>query len=260
MASKKKKGKSNDLGFADPRFRWVTHVTEEVPPGPQGQPAHPAGSVLTMLQIVSVEGLGRVGFPAPRPSALLLEKAKSTIKRATKLRAGLDQQTSSKGFIKPMVDRSVTNIDPWYQFFEEAMAGVLLIHAALDNYANEALPDDFEYTEKNQTLSRRQIQDGMGIEKRLSRVLSQALNKPNLMTAKTDLWECLTELKALRDDIQHMSFEDAYSQDGEGTVWSRLLSADLSAFVACAEEAMQHYGFKTPRSVKDIPGDDNQDD
>jgi hypothetical protein len=60
------------------------------------------------------------------------------------------------------------------------MAGVVLAHTALDNYANECIPVGFAYADdKTRTLQRVEL-ERRGVQLRLSRVLAAATGRPNL--------------------------------------------------------------------------------
>ncbi|MGH9896333.1 MAG: hypothetical protein ACREA0_30935 [bacterium] len=118
--------------------RWVARVRKGVPPGPQGQPDIRAGDELQVVQVVEWAALGKVAFPVPQASSLLLDAGRQRLSRALRLKTGLHSQTSTKGAIPGTVDRSFTNADALFDFFSEAMGGIVLCHAALDSYANES--------------------------------------------------------------------------------------------------------------------------
>src|SRR5438552_2482148 len=104
------------------RRRWVSTIAEDIPPGPQGQPAHKAGTKIYVVQIVDWDPYGKVSFPAPRPSALLLEVAGRHASRADRLQKSLPRQMTDRGWMQPVSDHRFTNEEAIFQFFEEAMA------------------------------------------------------------------------------------------------------------------------------------------
>jgi hypothetical protein len=133
-------------------------------------------------------------------------------------------------------------------FFEQAMASVILLHAALDSFANECLPAGFELQVKGENLSRDQL-EARGIELRLSKAASEALGKPNLMTSDPSTWAAVVELKGLRDDCSHVRSRNAYSTEADAdTIFSRLLAADIQRLESTVEAVMSHYG-DAPRQV-----------
>jgi len=142
-----------------------------------------------------------------------------------------------------------------FDFFEEAISGIVLAYAALDNFANEALPTGYVVftDEDGKNYTREQIEATVGLEKRLSRVLSDALSRPNLRVDKPDLYERAVEIKKLRDDIGHSKLTTGYAGPGNqgldqarimGTIFSRLLAYPLNA-VETINEVMEHYTGST---------------
>jgi hypothetical protein len=247
-AKKKPKGKKE----ADPRVRWKSTLAKDMPPGPQGQPGHAAGTGVQVVQVVTLPKLGRVAFAAPSPAQLLLSAARPHVKRAARMQKALPGQTTDRGQIYPFIDRRFTNDKAVLDFFEDAMAAVLLMHASLDSFANESLPEGFDLDQGGETLSREEL-ERRGLELRLSRAVSTALGKPNLRVANPPLWQAVMQLKELRDDIAHMKSADAYSnQDENETIFARLLVVNLDELASAVEEVMVHYG-DAPRSVEDQP-------
>jgi hypothetical protein len=142
-----------------------------------------------------------------------------------------------------MADGRMTNEQALFDFFQEAMAGVILTHAALDNFATEFIPEDFLFDDEGKQLNRSNLEQ-RGIELRLSRVLSAALGKPNLRIAEPDLWKRVSQLKKLRDDIHHQRAPGAYSADPGGTIFADLLKEwDCLELVDTVNRVMTHYGY-----------------
>lgn len=253
MSSRRRRTKKSGKRVGDPRRRWSTTITKDVPPGPQGQPAHQAGEEIQVVQVVTHPELGRVGFVAPSPARLLMSAASPRVKRAMRLQLQLPSQTTERGFIKPFMDRRFTSDRAVLDFFEEAMAAVLLLHAALDSYANESMPEGLTVSWKGQTLSRDDLEQ-RGIKLRLTVALPAALGKESLETARAEVWQRVAELKDFRDDIAHIKSADVYSNTPTSeTLFSRLLVADLHEFASAVEQAMEHYG-QAPRVMPSRPG------
>src|SRR5688572_16391184 len=103
----------------------VTTLTKDVPPGPQGQPGHKAGTEVVLITAVDVEGLGGASFATRRPSELLLHEAKSELARAVRLRSRCLRQTSRPKWTQPAITRRLTNDQLVFDFFGAAMAGVV---------------------------------------------------------------------------------------------------------------------------------------
>ena len=98
------------------------------------------------------------------------------------------------------------------------MAGVILAHSALDNFCNECLSEDFTYLDGERTLDRAHIEQSMGLEKKVTRVLSAALNRPNLKSARSDLYDRAMTLKTLRDDVGHSKLTSSYAGRGAAEI------------------------------------------
>ena len=150
---------------------------------------------------------------------------------------------TDKGHIKPFSKWTITNEAVLFGFFEDAMAGIVLAHAALDNYASESIPSGFVLAEGAQELDRAHLEQ-RGIELRLSRVLAAALDKPNLMNKRPELWQRVLDLKRLRDDIAHVKDPNTYSTtDPDATIFARLLREDLLAPLETVKLVIDHYGL-----------------
>jgi hypothetical protein len=227
--------------------RWETTLTSDVPAGPDGQPAHPAGSTIVAVTAVHIPDVGGVSFPVPRPSSLLFDAASTHVKRATRLRAQAVKQTQARQWVQPGMERSFTNEPLVMDFFREAMAGVICVHAAFDNFANELMPSDFVYDADGERRTRTQLEESSGIELRLSRVAAAATGRPNLRTADERLWDRLMALKDLRDDISHAKAEQAYSPgDPHGSVFARIFNAPLAQHLDDFEAVKAHYTASPP--------------
>src|SRR3546814_11047751 len=95
-----------------------------------------------------------------------------------------------------------------FDFFEHAMAAVVLLHTALDNLLNEMLPVDFKYTsEKGEEWDRERIERSIGLERRLTEVAAAATGRPDIRTGRPVRLPFANSLKGLRDDLGHANGE-----------------------------------------------------
>lgn len=192
---------------------------------------------MVLIQPSKLPEVGDVAFSAAWPSRLLVEAATSHLNRAVKLRAALPKQTK---VLKGGARRFTSDSLP-LDFFQEAMAGLLLLHHALLSFAIEVLDPEFVYRDDDGQKSVREL-EASGIELLLSRVLAQALVKPNLRTARPDLWGSVMKIKELRDDIAHPKSSQIYSGDDPGiTVFGRLLEEDLASLATVFDEVLAHF-------------------
>src|SRR5205814_1687540 len=183
----------------DPR-RWTSTLATPVPPGPAGQPAHEPGALISVVDLARLPGKGNVSMPVPRASVLLLRQAEKHLRRPQKLRGQLGAQVVSRQWTQPGFEQTFSNEELLFDFFEEAMSGIVLAHAALDNFANESLPSEFVFTdEKGKMWTREDIERRMALEKRLRAVLNSATGRPSVALAKPDLFERAMAIKDLRD-------------------------------------------------------------
>jgi hypothetical protein len=132
-----------------------------------------------------------------------------------------------------------------FDFLQDAMAAVVLTHTALDNFANESMPENFSMADAAGTsVHRKQIEGYWGLPKRLTLVLPAITGKPDIETEKPGVWSTLEILKELRDDIGHVHYEQGYTapgQDPRESVFSRLFAADLLGFITAVQETMEYY-------------------
>ena len=227
------------------RRRWTTTLAEPVPPGPAGQPGHPAGAEIAVIHRVVLPGTGAVSMTVPRPSAMLLDLAEPHVKRGVRLRAQLPRQIKQGKWIQPGFELGFSNELLLYDFLQEAMGSVLLLHTALDNYVNESLPADFKMSHGDQAVDRSQVEGFWGLPTRLTVVLPAISGFESIETARPELWDDLNLLKGLRDGIGHVHREHAYTgpkDDPAGSIFSKLLKTDLTRLLAVVETAMEYYG------------------
>jgi hypothetical protein len=82
--------------------------------------------------------------------------------------------------------------------------------------------------DKGTTNTRLDLEQGSGVEMRLSRVAAAATQRPRPRTLYPDLWERLMMLKSLRDDISHANAAQAASPGSMyGSIFARMFDAPL---------------------------------
>lgn len=225
------------------RRRWTSTLAEALPTGPEGQPAHPVGSEIAVLTYVSVPGRGPVSFIVPRPSVLLMESAERHLSTAARLRDQTGKQVRRVKWSQPGYEWSFANESLVFDFFSQAMAGIVLAFASLDNLANELMPFDFVYTdEKGHTKTREVLEASSGVELRLSRVAAAATGKPNLRVESPDLWSRIVKLKQLRDDLAHAKAEHSLPEAGVQTsIFARVYEAPLKQIASDIRNVSEYF-------------------
>ncbi len=121
---------------------------------------------------------------------------------------------------------------------------VILAYSALDSLANEMLPSGYVYTEEgSQKLNQEHIEGHIGLELRLSKILSAATGIPNLRQADPLLWGKVLNLKNLRDDVGHAKSKQAVSvADPDSTIFARLYNDELLTHIDTVKKTQAHYG------------------
>lgn len=227
------------------RRRWTSNLASDVPVGPQGQPAHMAGAAVSVIHLVTLPEIGNVSMTVPRPSSIVLDAAEKHVRRAVRLRKQLPGQTKRGRWVQKGHEVGFSNEELVYDFFEDASSGLILMHTALDNFANEQIPADFTYTLPNaQTIDRKQVEGNMSLPRRLDEVLPVVAGVESLRSAAPTTWGLLAALKEIRDDLGHVHLEQTYSgaeDDPAESVWSRMLAVDLEEMLAAVAKAMSYY-------------------
>jgi hypothetical protein len=164
------------------------------------------------------------------------------MKRAERLREQAKKQTGRNKWIQLGHERSFTNEELVFDFFGEAMSGVILSFAALDNLLNEMLPSNFEYKTGDEVWDRRRIESSAGIERKLTQIVPSATGRASLADANPELFSTIVELKQLRDDIGHAKLDRGYGGiDRRRTIFSDLFSTNLIEFVDAVLEVGSHF-------------------
>jgi len=169
----------------DRRAAMAKVLAEDEPGGTIWVNDHEAGAPVVWHNRVTLKTGETIAYPWPLPSELLLRSAELRLERATHLRVRLLETASDGGELYPE-HKTVNNYDLVFEFFQEAMTGVVLVYAALNNFANEHIPQDFSMEWKERNEGRDYFID-RGIELRLSKVLHAATGKPNLKSDRPDL-------------------------------------------------------------------------
>ena len=178
---------------------------------------------------------------------MMLEAAEVHARRAVRLRKQLPKQTERGKWTMPGHELRFSNEQLLYDCLQDSMAAVLLGHTALDNFLNESIPADFEWTDPGgQVVGRQQIEGHWGLEKKLSLILPKVAGKESVQTGEPETWDCCLAIKALRDEIGHTHYESTYTgphDDPESSLYSKLLACDLEALVQVADGARDYYGL-----------------
>lgn len=239
-----------DLDTWDPR-RAVTTLAEPMGPGPRGEPAHAKGTPVELSQPVHLEGFSEpVMAPSVWLSVLLTRQAARCAQEAERLKANLmasvdEPSPAGRGSASGTRFRWLAGRSELYPYLEVAATSVVMAHAALEAFTAEQIPADYRHDDGITTRSHDQLITQLGLGKRLSQVLSRALQCSN--PYGTDLWRRFVKLKALRDVVHHVRLPALYdATEPSVTVIQRLLNDDPGMHVETVTLFMRHYGLEAP--------------
>jgi hypothetical protein len=235
----------------------VTKLAEDVPAGPQGQPAHKAGSDLVHITAAKVEGVGGVSFATPRPSELLLHEAKATLARAARLRKQCLSQTRRRKWTQPGIDLRITNDQLVFDFFGTAMSGIVQTYTAIDARLNEFFTRPV--THKGQEIPVDQVQGYWSVERKMDYLVA---NSGLTWLDESSLRSDVRELKELRDMVIHIRSEhirgghpEFIRDGGSSLLWTRLLNEqDLERFGRLAERVLEGLRSRRPDGIDKSEG------
>ena len=219
----------------------VTTLTKDVPPGPQGQPGHKAGTEIIHITAVDVEGLGGASFATPRPSELLLHETKSELARAVRLRSQCLRQTSRPKWTQPGITHRLTNDQLVFDFFGAAMAGVVQAYTAVDARLNEFFTGPVLH--KGQSVPVEQVQGFWSVDRKLEYLANSGgmgwINDEGLRDEIDDLKELRDMIVHIRTDLIRSRHPDFLKDGGEKLLWHRLLNdSDLERYGRLAERLL----------------------
>lgn len=234
----------------DPR-RGVSELVEPLGPGPNGEPAHDKGTEVELAQPVNLRGFAEPTMvPAVWLSVLLTRQATRCAHEAERLKERLvvsvgEPSPAGRGSPPGTLFRWLDDRPTLYAYLEAAATSVVMSHAALEAFTAEEIPAGYVHENGMVRLTHDRIIAEMGLGKRLTEVMSRALDRPN--PYGTDLWTRLKKLKALRDVVHHVHLPQLYDiTDPSVTVIQRLLNDDPADHVETVALWMRHYGREVP--------------
>jgi hypothetical protein len=133
---------------------------------------------------------------------------------------------------------------PLFDFLEAFATHVVFAHSAVEAFANEAIPEGFQYAVerngKEQFLPRSEIERWVSLEEKLHSVLPAALSLPSPKGKVT--WENYRAIKKIRDRIIHVKTIDRRASGPEDeTLWGTMLREHATPFCDYAHAIIGHY-------------------
>jgi hypothetical protein len=216
---------------ADWRCHTVVRVaaTTTVP----GLGTLPAGAVGKAVGIVDYQS-GRIAFTVPSATALFINLSHRYYDDARKI-----AQSFSVGPTLQTLDDDIS-----FAYFERIMASVVFAYTALESFANEEIPDEFNHpVEKHkctEIYSKTQIERFLSLGVKLGDILPVVFDLPSPKGTKT--WENYVALESLRHSIIHMKKVDrehvGYSSE---SVWRALIAEPVPYSVATAKAMIDYF-------------------
>jgi hypothetical protein len=125
----------------DRRAAFAKVIAADIHAGEGWEHDHESGTQVVWQNRVGLRNGGTVAYPWPQTSELLLRIAEPRLERGALLRNKALEGASDGVELYPE-HKTVNDHNLIFEFFQEAMAGVVLVYAALNNFANEQIPKD----------------------------------------------------------------------------------------------------------------------
>lgn len=180
---------------------------------------------------------GHVDFGVPSSPALFLKAAHRAFTQTNNL-------DPVKMFYKWQNGRIPMNHSTLFDYFESFSSHVVFSFTALEAFANESIPREFEYeVEKKgqkKLIKKPDIERSINLDEKLHSVLPKALEVTSPKGKK--LWQHYKLLKSMRDRIIHLKTVDRSSSGPEHeSVWGMMLRSHGVPFCDYAHALMGHY-------------------
>lgn len=183
------------------------------------------GSQITFRSIAKLNKRKLVSIVLPNATALCINSSKRSWVEAEKIRKSSKIDSSLK---KEVVFSSTADS---FDYLERVMESVIMAFTALEAFANENIPDDYEYhcNKKSEIIleimDKKAIERWLSLDEKLSIVLPLARGIESPKGKKC--WQGFMDLKVTRNRIVHMKKEDRRSSRPEiPTLWHKLLKSN----------------------------------
>ncbi|RLL51172.1 hypothetical protein D8Y20_09920 [Mariprofundus sp. EBB-1] len=204
----------------DWRMHNIIHVGEDCR-NPWTGKTIPKGTQITFVSVVPIKKKKHLTIALPNATALCLNISKRSWAKAKELRkdAKIDSSLRSEVSFESHSDA--------FDYIERVMESVVMAFTALEAFANEIIPDDYEYHSHRkseiilETMNKTQIERWLSLDEKLTSILPEILE---LKSPKgNQSWQGYQKLKKVRDRIIHMKKEDRRSSGPEiPTLWHEL--------------------------------------
>ncbi|MBE0613795.1 MAG: hypothetical protein IH604_09040 [Burkholderiales bacterium] len=193
-----------------------------------------------LAMLTKAEKLGKKGhvdFGLPSSPALFLNLARRSYVR-------IKDNDPAAMFYKWQNSHVPVNSSCLFDYFELFISHVVFSFSALEAFANEAIPKEFEY-ERNEgdqikVIGKVEIERSVNLDEKLHVVLPRALDVKSPKGRKP--WQRYKQLKTMRDRIIHLKTIDRSASDSNSeSVWGLMLRSHGEPFCDYAHTLMGHY-------------------
>jgi hypothetical protein len=227
----------------DWRYRTVTTLADDWKSPYTGR-LHNAGSPVSRTTFVR-HGDKQIQIGDPSAPALFLNSAWTAYLRSL---AGNPFRPDAKP------EKGKDPSRQTYDYLEDIMAAIVFSHTAIEAFANEEIPEDYEYPAQRRSgllvvLRKASIEREVDLSEKLSTILPAVKKVPSPKGTKT--WEDFVRLKRMRDRLVHMKSADrAASKDQNlfpDSIWSQLLAPVQPNYPLIAKQVIAI--FKDPEET-----------
>jgi len=184
------------------------------------------GTRITVVTIAKLNSKKHVRIPVPNGSAILLSASNKSYLRAKALRKKSSIDSSIKKEVEFLSDADA------FDFLEDTIQSIILAFSAIEAFANEVIPEDFQYSHNRkskitlETADKQRIERHFSLEEKLDQVIPEVLGVRSPKADKS--WSKFKVLKKLRDRIIHMKTQDRKSSGPENdTLWHELIKLNI---------------------------------
>jgi hypothetical protein len=249
-----------DIDSRDWRLQAITTLAEDFR-SPWTGTLHKAGSVVELVGFVQYDKRHQLALiPVPNAPAIYLSLAR----KAADLGADFVNQGFSK-YLAPLPDGNRRfSLDAEADLFdalENMIACIVFSYTAIEAFANQTIPDDFQFEQERsdgrcrETYSKEQIERFISLDTKLDTILPGICSVPS--PKDTGAWHNYVWLKRLRDRLIHLKSSDCKNsapENAEDYVWTWLLSNKVLKAPKFAVAIIEHYHpDKKPRWIRKFP-------
>ena len=186
-----------------------------------GYMVFPKGSQVTLYSIIQLNKKKHLSIALPNATAICINSSRRAWEESQKIRKCSKIDSS----IKREITFNTTSDS--FDYIEKVMESVVMGFTALEAFANENIPENYEHhAHKNSEIileitDNKTIERWLSLDEKLSNVLPSALGVESPKGKKC--WQGYHDLKTTRDRIIHMKKEDRRSSGPEiPTLWHKL--------------------------------------